>query len=96
MCKKLGKLTANYRWFAIVYILFMFFVLPGIFMGLSFVDEVGITMYTFLALLVLLILSVALLNYLQSHEKFTQKLPEKLQNWHFLSEGLRSLDPYDR
>ena len=30
MAKKLGDTTANYRWFAIMYLILMFFVLPGL------------------------------------------------------------------
>ena len=94
MCKALGRLTANYRWFALVYIIFMFFLLPGICVGLTRIHDIA--MYTFLVLVVLVIIAVALLNYLQSHERFSKRLPEKLQNWEFLPEPLRSLEPYDR
>ena len=33
MCKLLGRTTARYRWFAIMYLFFMFFILPGGVMG---------------------------------------------------------------
>ena len=50
LCKKLGKLTAQHRWFAVAYIVFMFFVLPLIFVGASFIDqEHGIGIYCTLA-----------------------------------------------
>ena len=94
MCKKLGALTVNYRWFAIAYIVGMFFLLPGIFVGLTFIDENGIAMYTFLGIMALVISSVMLLNFLQS--KMQSKLPPFLQTWDFLPEPLRSLEPYDR
>merc|ERR1719219_1688494 len=53
----------------------------------------AIVICTFLAIIILLV-SVLLLNYLQSNHKYL--LPEKLQNWHFLPEPLRSLQPYKR
>merc|ERR1711860_197671 len=39
MAKKLGKLTAKFRWFALVYIIMLFFVMPGIFVALTFIDS---------------------------------------------------------
>ena len=65
-------------------------------MGLNFVDGKGIAMYTFLSLVALLGFVVATMNCLQSHEKLSKILPEKLRNWQFLPEPLRSLEPYDR
>eukprot|EP00090_Calanus_glacialis_P021312 TRINITY_DN32887_c0_g1_i1.p1 TRINITY_DN32887_c0_g1~~TRINITY_DN32887_c0_g1_i1.p1 ORF type:complete len:623 (-),score=92.71 TRINITY_DN32887_c0_g1_i1:471-2339(-) len=41
MCKILGKTTANYRWFAIVYLLLMFFVFPGMVVSLSLLGKTG-------------------------------------------------------
>jgi len=35
MCKALGKITANYRWFAILYLILMFFLLPAFVFALS-------------------------------------------------------------
>ena len=35
LAKFLGTRTANYRWFAILYIIFMFFLLPGAVFALS-------------------------------------------------------------
>ena len=47
MCKRLGKLTAKYRWFAVVYIIVMFFVVPGIFVALSLIDTKGATFHPY-------------------------------------------------
>ena len=41
MCKILGKTTANYRWFAIVYLLLMFFVIPAMVLSLSLLGKTG-------------------------------------------------------
>lgn len=35
MCKALGNITAEYRWFAIVYLVFMFFLMPAVVFMLS-------------------------------------------------------------
>ncbi len=36
MAKRLGRITADYRWFSIVYVIFLFFLFPLIILGLSF------------------------------------------------------------
>jgi sodium-dependent phosphate cotransporter len=92
----LGALTARYRWFALIYIIGMFFVLPSLFVVLTFIDTKGIAMYTVLALMVLLIVTIVSLNLLQDNLKTKNKLPSVLQDWDFLPEPLRSLEPYDR
>ena len=33
MCKVLGRTTAQFRWFAILYLFVMFFIIPGVVMG---------------------------------------------------------------
>ena len=70
--------------------------MPGLFVGLMFVDSTGIAMYTFLAISGVIILIIGMINYLQSHEKFHRILPSKLINWEFLPQPMRSLAPYDR
>ena len=96
MSKKLGELTAEYRWFALVYIIFMFFLLPGIFVALTLVDSQGIAMYTFLGLIIFITILVATLKFLQSKESLKKYLPEKLHTFEFLPKFLRSLEPYDQ
>merc|ERR1712062_377915 len=96
LCKKLGKITAKYRWFALVYIIFMFFLLPGIFVALTLVDSQGIAMYTFLILIIFITILVATLKFLQSKESLKKYLPEKLHTFEFLPKFLRSLEPYDQ
>ena len=74
----------------------MFFILPEIFVGLTFIDSKGIAMYTFLAISAFITIIVVIINHMQTHEKLHRFLPTKLQSWDFLPEPLRSLDPYDR
>jgi sodium-dependent phosphate cotransporter len=34
-CKILGRTTANYRWFAVMYLIMAFFIVPGAILSLS-------------------------------------------------------------
>merc|ERR1711971_1156181 len=97
LCKKLGKITATYRWFAIVYVVGMFFVMPGFFVLLTMIDSKGITMYTFMLIIFVIITGSMTINWMQSNTKpVNELLPEKLRNWDFLPEPLKSFEPYDR
>ncbi|KAB7499366.1 Sodium-dependent phosphate transport protein 2B [Armadillidium nasatum] len=92
LCKMLGNITADYRWFAIVYLIGMFFVLPALVFLLSLggpkvMECVGIPILIILAV-------VILINILQNH--CSKVLPQVLKNWDFLPLPLRSLEPYDR
>ncbi|XP_062607562.1 sodium-dependent phosphate transport protein 2B-like [Saccostrea cucullata] len=92
LAKQLGNTTAMYRWFAIVYLLGMFFVLPVSVFGLS---RAGPVIFMAVGIPVLTVLVfVILVNILQ--EKAPGCLPRKLQNWEFLPSWLHSLEPYDR
>merc|ERR1712117_540918 len=92
IAKVMGKTVARYRWFAIFYLLFMFFLLPLYTFGLSLIGPVAIYV-AFLPLLVLLG-AVVLVNVLQ--DRRPKWLPEVLRDWDFLPEFMRSLDPIDR
>lgn len=87
----LGSTTAKYRWFAFVYLVVMFFLVPGIIFGLSLAGwqalvGVGVPV-------VLLIIFVVTIKIFQA--KRPHVLPEVLQNWKFLPVWLRSLEPWD-
>lgn len=92
MAKFLGNETAKYRWFAVVYLVGMFFVLPGIVLGLSVAGTV--------ALLCVLIPFAALLAIIFIIKMFQRKCPARLpsvmRDWKWLPEPMRSLAPYDR
>ena len=96
LATKLGKLTAKYRWFAVVYIIVMFFVTLGIFVALSLIDTKGIAMYTFLGISLFVTILVALLKIIQSKDSLKSYLPESLHTFEFLPKPLRSLEPYDK
>jgi len=88
--KILGNTTADYRWFAVIYLIVVFLVMPILFIALSF----DLTLlYVVISLLLLLALFITILNILQN--KVPDKLPEALRTWSFLPLPLRSLEPYD-
>ncbi|KAK3595936.1 hypothetical protein CHS0354_032445 [Potamilus streckersoni] len=90
--KFLGTETAKYRWFSIAYLLLMFFVIPGMAFALSEVSWIALA--AVLIPIAILILVVAIMKCVQA--KKPRILPRKLQNWKWLPEPLRSLQPYDR
>jgi sodium-dependent phosphate cotransporter len=92
LAKIMGRTVAKYRWFAILYLIFMFFLLPLYAFALSLLSP--IVLYIGIIPFVLLLLVVVLINVTQHHRPHW--LPKKLQSWAFLPEPLRSLDPYDR
>ena len=92
LAKKLGDTTADYRWFAIFYLVVMFFVLPGVVFGLSIAGWevlVGVG-----APIVTVILLLVVINILQA--KRPQTLPTKLRSWDFLPLWCRSFAPLDK
>ncbi|KAJ8036075.1 Sodium-dependent phosphate transport protein 2A [Holothuria leucospilota] len=91
IAKGLGNNTAKYRWFAIFYLLFAFFLLPGVVFGLTLAGTV-----VFLSVAVpsfVLFAVIVLINILQV--KAPRALPKVLRDWTFLPKPLRSLQPYD-
>lgn len=92
MAKFLGNTTAKYRWFAIFYLVVMFFVFPGIVLGLSIAGTIAFfCVFTPFLVIVLLIAVIKIMQ-----KKCPARLPSVLQNWKWLPEPMRSLAPYDR
>lgn len=92
MSKFLGNTTAKYRWFALIYLLMAFFLLPLAVFGLS---QAGWEILTAVGTTFLcLILSICIIKILQ--RKRPQWLPKKLRDWKFLPIYFRSLEPLDR
>ncbi|XP_043768317.1 sodium-dependent phosphate transport protein 2A isoform X2 [Cervus elaphus] len=92
MAKALGKRTAKYRWFAVLYLLLCFLLLPSMVFGLSMAGwraMVGVGA-PFGALLAF----VVLVSALQSRSPGC--LPKWLQTWDFLPPWMHSLKPLDR
>ncbi|CAH1777713.1 unnamed protein product [Owenia fusiformis] len=92
LAKFLGNKTAKYRWFAIVYLILMFFLFPAFIFAISIpgwevLVGVGVPILVF-------IIVIAIINCMQS--RHPNRLPKKLRNWDFLPICLHSLAPYDR
>eukprot|EP01043_Picozoa_sp_COSAG02_P021219 COSAG02_NODE_1073_length_14776_cov_6.711930_12_plen_596_part_00 len=90
--KALGNITATYRWFPIFYIIFMFMIVPTIFVLLSMASTV-LAVIVFL-LVVVVVLFVATVTHFQNTKP--DCLPESLKTWDALPIWMRSLEPYDR
>lgn len=92
LAKGLGNISAKYRWFAILYLVVFFCLIPLTVFGLSLAGwpvlvGVGVPV-------ILVILLVVLLKLLQS--RCPRVLPSKLQTWNFLPLCMRSLQPWNR
>uniref|UniRef100_A0A3Q2QI38 Solute carrier family 34 member 2a n=1 Tax=Fundulus heteroclitus TaxID=8078 RepID=A0A3Q2QI38_FUNHE len=92
LAKGLGNITANYRWFAAVYIISCFLVLPLLVFSLSLAGwkvlvGVGVPV-------VVMLIAVAVINVLQRRKPGC--LPSGLQSWDFLPLWAHSLDPWDK
>lgn len=92
LAKILGNTTAKYRWFSVLYLLCMFLFFPAAVFGLSMAGMV-VFMVVLIPILLILVAVVAV-NIIQ--RKAPHVLPEKLRNWLWLPEWMRSLDPLDR
>ncbi|XP_018098567.1 sodium-dependent phosphate transport protein 2B isoform X1 [Xenopus laevis] len=91
LAKGLGNKTAKYRWFAVVYLILCFFLLPLLVFGLSVAGWqalVGVAV-PFVAMIV----AVITVNVLQS--KWPRILPDFLKDWDFLPKWMHSLKPWD-
>ncbi|TKS68094.1 Sodium-dependent phosphate transport protein 2B [Collichthys lucidus] len=92
LAKRLGNITASYRWFAIVYIVCCFFVLPLFVFSLSLAGWkvlVGVGVPLLSMLLIILVI-----NMLQKWKPGC--LPAVLRSWDFLPLWAHSLAPWDK
>merc|ERR1719198_11628 len=85
-------MTAKYRWFALTYLVFAFFLVPLVFMGLSLWGTAPVVIATVLAVGTGLFVTVV--NVMQA--RYPARLPATLRTWDFLPAYLRSLEPLDR
>ncbi|KAE8287606.1 Sodium-dependent phosphate transport protein 2A [Larimichthys crocea] len=91
MACALGRCTARYRWFAILYLLLCFLLFPSLVFALSMA---GWKVMTGIGVpVIMVILSCAAVNMLQVHRPGC--LPQRLQNWDFLPVWMTSLQPLD-
>ena len=82
----------RYRWFAVFYLIMMFFVIPGGVLGLSVAGQIPLIVV--LSIIGVIFLGALLINTAQS--KRPEWLPTKLKTWEFLPLWMRSLQPLDR
>ncbi|XP_076449231.1 sodium-dependent phosphate transport protein 2C-like [Babylonia areolata] len=94
LAKGMGQTVFRYRWFALVYLVLIYFLLPLAVFGLSLAGwevllAVGLPIF-------LLLVAVVIISLLQ--DKKPHLLPARLRSWEAsgLPEPLRSLAPYDR
>ncbi|CAD5205988.1 unnamed protein product [Bursaphelenchus okinawaensis] len=88
---KLGDTTAQYRWFALVYIALFFFVMPLSLLGITLLPTWATI--TTISLLVFFLTIIFTINWMQS--TYPTLLPKMLQSWDWLPKPLYSLRPYD-
>lgn len=91
LAKFLGMETSKYRWFALVYLFVMFFILPAVVFGLSVAG--WYVALAVLAPIAVLVIIVGIIKVFQ-HKK-PGCLPKKLRSWKFLPIYCRSLKPID-
>ncbi|KAM4697178.1 sodium-dependent phosphate transport protein 2C [Rhinophrynus dorsalis] len=92
VAKKFGNITAKYRWFAILYLLLSFLIIPLAIFGLSMAGWIVLAAVGGPILFVIIV--VIIVNALQ--KKCPLFLPPFLRNWDFLPTWLHSLAPWDR
>ena len=90
MARALGNTTAKYRWFAIAYMVMMFFIFPAIVIGLSLASPYALLILIPFVIGLIVVLIIGVLQ-----RKKPGRLPRKLRNWNFLPIWLHSLRPYD-
>jgi len=90
--KFLGNTTAKYKWFAVLYLINVFFLIPLILLGLSLAHFWALM--SVLILVLVLVIFVIIINVLQNRKP--KWLPHSMRTWEFLPIWLRSLQPYDR
>uniref|UniRef100_A0A4W4E3M0 Sodium-dependent phosphate transport protein 2B n=1 Tax=Electrophorus electricus TaxID=8005 RepID=A0A4W4E3M0_ELEEL len=91
LAKALGNCTAKYRWFAVVYLMLCFFIMPLTILGLSIAGwqvlvAVGVPVLVLAAF-------VVAVNVMQP--RWPRFLPPVLRTWDFLPRPLHSLAPWD-
>ncbi|XP_063729050.1 sodium-dependent phosphate transport protein 2A-like isoform X2 [Symsagittifera roscoffensis] len=94
LARQLGRITADYRWFALVYLIGMFLIAPSFVFLLSWAGT--LTLYCVGGPLVASIAVIIFVNIAQNSEKSKGYLPTFLKTWDFLPMWLRSLEPYDK
>nr|DBA21225.1 TPA: hypothetical protein GDO54_017903 [Pyxicephalus adspersus] len=91
IAKKFGDITAKYRWFAVMYLLMTFLIIPLAIFGLSMAGWIVLAAVGGPILVV--IIAVLIITVFQ--KRLPKCLPSFLRNWDFLPLWLHSLAPWD-
>uniref|UniRef100_A0A8C4T853 Solute carrier family 34 member 3 n=1 Tax=Erpetoichthys calabaricus TaxID=27687 RepID=A0A8C4T853_ERPCA len=91
LAKKFGNITAKYRWFAVLYLLLSFFLLPAAIFGLSIA---GWPVLVGVAGPIVLLAAFCSVVTLCQH-RCPQYLPHCLRTWDSLPIWMHSLEPWD-
>ena len=91
LSKLMGRTTANYRWFAVFYMIMSFGVIPFFIFSISLGGP--LVMYIVMIPIAIIIATVVVINFMQ--QRFPKYLPSGLRSWHWLPRPLRSLQPLD-
>ncbi|XP_059082835.1 sodium-dependent phosphate transport protein 2B-like [Tigriopus californicus] len=94
LCKILGNTTAKYRWFAFVYLVGMFILLPIYVVLISLNNIVFIIMFTISILILVFVIVVNVLQRKSWAKKSLSKV--RLDTWDFLPKWMHSLGYWDR
>ena len=89
--RKLGRTAEEFRWFALVYVAFVYLVLPGGALALSLTSPAALN-WVLLSVSAIGALAAALFA---MQELAPGVLPTALRTWRFLPAPLRSLKPWD-
>ncbi|KAM8934814.1 sodium-dependent phosphate transport protein 2C isoform 2-T2 [Pelodytes ibericus] len=92
VAKKFGDITAKYRWFAILYLLLTFLILPMAVFGLSMAGWIVLAAVG--GPIVVIVIIAIVINVIQNRRPSC--LPRVLRNWSFLPIWMHSLAPLDR
>uniref|UniRef100_H2ZBY4 Uncharacterized protein n=1 Tax=Ciona savignyi TaxID=51511 RepID=H2ZBY4_CIOSA len=90
--KALGNITSEYRWFAVIYMISAFFIIPAALLALSIADFWA--MMSVVIVVAVIVVFIIVTNVIQTHKPHL--LPSFLRTWEFLPLWMRSLQPYDR
>jgi hypothetical protein len=92
LAKLMGDTTAQYRWFAIFYVIFMFFAAPLLVFARSMAGSV--VRFVVVSILLFVASNIIIINVIQRRKPHW--LPIKLRTWSFLPLWMHSLEPADR
>ena len=91
LSRHIGRIVSEYRWFAFVYITFVFFLCPLIILLLALIHWLAAVL--FLSIVFLLLLFILFIRYYQNNTP--HRLPAILRSWAFLPRACRSFSYWD-